>query len=74
MLTTTERDTMNATLADLRDALNADQDACGDLADLPTFGGTEPTDTTGIYSWDETHLLMHDRGMGGWFLAERDED
>jgi hypothetical protein len=26
--------------------------------DLPTFGGTEPDDATGIYSWDQTHLLV----------------
>ncbi len=25
---------------------------------LPTFGGTEPTDTECIWSWDETHLII----------------
>jgi len=25
---------------------------------LPTFGGTEPRDTTGVWSWDATHLLV----------------
>ena len=26
--------------------------------DLPTFGGSEPTDTTGVWSWDESHILV----------------
>ncbi|MBK5247507.1 MAG: hypothetical protein JJE49_09615 [Peptostreptococcaceae bacterium] len=25
---------------------------------LPTFGGTEPSDTEGIWSWDETRLIV----------------
>lgn len=29
-----------------------------DLADLPVFGGPEPEDTTCVWSWDETHLLV----------------
>lgn len=28
--------------------------------ELPTFGGTEPRDTQGVWSWDETHLLVGD--------------
>lgn len=33
---------------------------CGDLdwTDLPTFGGDEPRDTTGIWSWDAECLLI----------------
>lgn len=31
-----------------------------ELCDLPTFGGREPNDTQGIYSWDETHYLIND--------------
>lgn len=33
---------------------------CGDLdwTWLPTFGGEEPRDTSGIWSWDETRLLL----------------
>ncbi len=33
-----------------------------DLAALPTFGGKEPSDTRGIWSWDKTRLLYAD----GW--------
>tara|TARA_R110000868_G_C10586358_1_gene739146 strand:+ start:73 stop:321 length:249 start_codon:yes stop_codon:yes gene_type:complete len=33
-------------------------DEIADLAGLPTFGGTEPSDTSGIWSWDETRLLV----------------
>jgi hypothetical protein len=29
-----------------------------DWADLPTFGGVAPSDTSEIWSWDETHLLV----------------
>jgi hypothetical protein len=29
-----------------------------DFASLPTFGGVEPNDTTCVWSWDETHLLV----------------
>lgn len=29
-----------------------------DLANLPVFGGPEPEDTTCVWSWDETHLLV----------------
>lgn len=29
-----------------------------DLTSLPTFGGAEPADTQGVWSWDEGHLLI----------------
>ena len=28
------------------------------LSGLPTFGGEEPTDTSGVWSWDEGRLLV----------------
>lgn len=31
-----------------------------DYTNLPNFGGTEPDDTLGIWSWDETRLLVGD--------------
>lgn len=33
---------------------------CGDLdwTSLPTFGGTEPRDTVGVWSWDADNLLV----------------
>ena len=44
------------------------------LDDLPTFGGETPECTLGVFSWDETHLLIgpdlqrvprHDDSTGG---------
>lgn len=29
-----------------------------DWTDLPTFGGGEPADTVGVWSWDPTRLLV----------------
>jgi hypothetical protein len=29
-----------------------------DWTSLPVFGGSEPDETTGIWSWDETHLIV----------------
>lgn len=29
-----------------------------DWSDLPTFGGEEPPDTSGIWSWDAAHMLV----------------
>ena len=31
-----------------------------DLSDLPTFGGAEPLDTLGVWSWDAESLLVGD--------------
>ena len=28
------------------------------MHELPVFGGSEPRDTSGIWSWDETRLLV----------------
>ena len=35
-----------------------------DITELKTFGGVEPRDTAGIWSWDATHLLV--RECGDW--------
>jgi hypothetical protein len=29
-----------------------------DFGSLPSFGGAEPADTFGVWSWDETRLLI----------------
>jgi hypothetical protein len=29
-----------------------------DWSDLPTFGGNEPSDTVGIWSWDKNSVLV----------------
>src|SRR3990167_7307531 len=42
-----------------------------DLTSLPVFGGAEPRDTRLIYSWDETHLLVHS-GHGRQIVAPAD--
>lgn len=39
-----------------------------ELCGLPTFGGEEPIDTQGFYSWDETRCLVSD---WGWKLELR---
>ena len=32
----------------------------GDNSDLPNFGGDEPLDTSGVYSWDEDDLMVNE--------------
>ena len=49
-------------LEDLHAALTGDDPGALDRhgewrTDLPTFGGAEPADTSGVWSWDETRLL-----------------
>ena len=29
-----------------------------DMTSLPTFGGYEPTDTAGIWSWSDSHMIV----------------
>ena len=47
-------------LCELLNSLTAEEleDRGIDICDLPTFGGDEPDDTTGIWSWDEADLLI----------------
>jgi len=68
-------DQLYETLWDCRNAL--DLEARGVvwdrvLCDLPTFGGPDPADTSGIWSWDETRLLLTD-GQGGFEIRDRRE-
>lgn len=45
-----------------------------DTSSLPTFGGDAPSDTDGIYSWDERHVLVVGWYTGnGWDVVPRDE-
>lgn len=37
---------------------------------LPTFGGAEPADTEGIYSWDADRVLIYHRAYRPWQVAE----
>ena len=41
-----------------------------DFSDLPNFGGVEPEDTAGIWSWDEDRLLL---GEGDLEIVTREE-
>ena len=41
-----------------------------DMTSLPNFGGPEPADTTGIWSWDATRLLVGD-GSADLEIVER---
>lgn len=56
-------------LAELLAAIIAEKIHPMDLTKLPTFGGTEPESTHGIFSWDATHILTQDRT--GWAIIER---
>lgn len=67
------------TLNELRDVLNSYEDSGSigsklgencDLTDLPTFGGSEPSDTDGIFSWDGTRYLIP---SNAWELIEREQ-
>jgi hypothetical protein len=42
------------------------------LEDCATFGGDEPDDTAGMWSWDDTHLLVGE-GWGGLEIVARGE-
>ena len=61
-------------LSGLRDALvdieaaDPELSADYDYSDLPTFGGDEPADLAGIYSWDENSILTWDRR---WLIEPR---
>ena len=41
-----------------------------DIGNLPTFGGEDPANTSEVWSWDETHVLLTD---GEWCIGDRCE-
>jgi len=50
-----------------------DPQAVYDSSELPTFGGEDPNDTLGIFSWDENHILRcADETHDGWWIDEKD--
>jgi hypothetical protein len=64
------------TLIELRDALiNAEKESIidTDTTALPVFGGPEPANTMGIFSWDKTSLLVQSHDTAGWEIISRDE-
>ena len=42
------------------------------LQDCATFGGDAPEDTAGMWSWDDTHLLIGE-GWGNCEIVAREE-
>jgi len=72
--------TKPATLAELLDAMRLDHPSvmCTQhpdqwSTDPPTFGGEEPACTLGVWSWDETHLLVG-RCADELEIVERERD
>ena len=66
------------TLQELCDVLNAYDPAensghnlceAVDMSDLPTFGGSEPSDTSEIFSWDVGYLMY--QGDLGFYVCPR---
>ena len=45
-------------LEELLTAMRADTFDEWEMSGLPTFGGTEPSDTAEVWSWDETRLIV----------------
>jgi len=77
-ITKTDAPTLDALcdlLIDLVAAQRADLDHPGDTdldtSSLPTYGGVEPADTQGIFSWDAERFLVQDGGTRGWKLVPR---
>lgn len=44
-----------------------------DLSGLPTFGGVEPADTHGVWSWDANSVLIGDGSVSDWRIVSRQE-
>lgn len=42
-----------------------------DICELPTFGGNQPSDTSGVWSWDQDHLLVGEGRFSEWRIVER---
>ncbi len=55
------QDRVNActNLDELLDVLNSMEDSRDvDMTSLPTFGGDEPSNTMGVWSWDATQMII----------------
>lgn len=64
--------TTPTTLDALYEILTTTTDHGLDWTDLPVFGGEEPRDTSGIWSWDQTRLLVG-TCAGDLRIVDRDE-
>lgn len=73
IVTAVDLDSLRDALQDIED--NADEIVRADIdySALPTFGGTPIEDPTGIWSWDETRVLVCDSQIGRttWSLRDR---
>lgn len=58
-MTTQEKVNACTTLDELLDVLNEMEDSRDvDMTSLPTFGGDEPPSTNGVWSWDESRIII----------------
>jgi len=53
------------------DSTDADMEGLIDITSLPTFGGSEPTDTLGVFSWDDARVLIYDNA---WTIQDREPE
>ena len=70
---TTDQDRIDesSTLDELLDALSEMADSRNvNMQALPTFGGNEPDETDGVWSWDRRRLLIEDDE--GYSIIDRD--
>jgi len=56
-------------IAELRNMTPAELERV-DMTSLPTFGGEEPANMTGVWSWDETSFLVGDDIGSGEFVGD----
>ena len=69
-----ENENTPRTLDELLAVLQLSEKGYGDRTSLPTFGGEEPYDTSGVWSWDETRLLVGRGGVDEWKIIPREEE
>jgi len=55
--------TIESVLSETDDCDPLRVDELVDVTSLPTYGGEDPENTVGVWSWDETSLLV---GEGSW--------
>lgn len=61
-----------STLNEINQSDDFDPDRNPDLTDLPLFGGDEPSDTLGVFSWSAEKLLWADGST--WSLTARNDE
>ena len=69
-------ETLNGYKRDENDDYSNGLSDATDLTDLPLFGGDEPSDTDGIFSWDKNNLLIDNSEIlegDDWKIISREE-